>query len=94
MNSEFAYEETENSIKLYRGEDCVEVFCDYISIEARRLYHMFPEKPMEPLTHEQWRKFNRATNIASKDFRKIIPRLEITATTQDYIEDLSIVSVI
>ena len=61
MKSKFAYGKVENPIKLYRENDCVEVFCDYISNEARRLYHMFAEKPMKPLTREQWRKFNRAT---------------------------------
>ena len=47
--SKFAYGKVENPLKLYRGEDCVEVFCNYISNEAKRLYHMFPEKPMKPL---------------------------------------------
>ena len=48
--SKFAYGEVENPLKLYRGEDCVEKFCDYIENEVKRLYHMFPEKPMKPLT--------------------------------------------
>ena len=34
----------------YRGKDCIETFCNYIKGEARRLYHMFPELPMDPLT--------------------------------------------
>ena len=59
--NKFAYGKVENPLKLYRGEDCVEVLCDYISKEVRRLYHMFPEKPMKPLTHEQWRDHNRTT---------------------------------
>ena len=42
VNSKFAYGKVENPLKLYRGEDCVEVFWNYISNEARRLYHMFP----------------------------------------------------
>ena len=46
VNNKFAYGEAGNPMKLYRGEDCVKVFCDYISNEARRLYHMFPEKPI------------------------------------------------
>ena len=45
--SKFAFGKVENPLKLYRGEDCVEVFCNYTSNQARRLYHMFPEKPME-----------------------------------------------
>ena len=60
MNSVFFYGEVENPLKLYRGEDYVEVFCNYIENEAKRLYHMFPEKPMKPLTSKQWKKFNRA----------------------------------
>ena len=46
VNSKFAYGEVGNPMKLYRGEGCVKVFCDYISNEARRLYHMFSEKPI------------------------------------------------
>ena len=57
--SKFSYGEVENPLKLYRGEDCVEEFCDYVKNEANRLYHMFPEKPMNHLTHEEWRKFNQ-----------------------------------
>ena len=71
MDSEFAYGEVDNPLKLYRGEDCEEVFCDHISNEARRLYHMFPKKPMKLLTLEQWRKFNRVTtcHICLKGFK-------------------------
>ena len=55
--SEFAYGKVENPLKLYRWKDCVEVFCDYVENEAKRLYHMFPEKPMKSLTSEEWREF-------------------------------------
>ena len=50
--SKFAYGRVEKPLKLYRGEDCVEVFCDYISNEAKRPYHMFLEKVMKRLIHE------------------------------------------
>ena len=33
--SKFAYGKVENPLKLYRGEDCVEVFCDYIETKPR-----------------------------------------------------------
>ena len=46
----FAYGEVEDPMRLYRGKDCIEVFCDHISEEAKKLCHMFPEKLMEPLT--------------------------------------------
>ena len=48
--SKFAYGKVENPLKLYRWKDCIEKFCDYIKEEALRLYHMLPEKPMDPLT--------------------------------------------
>ena len=61
VTSKFAYGKLENPLKLYRGEDCAELFCDYIVNEAKRLYQMFPVKLMKPLTREQRRKFNEAT---------------------------------
>ena len=51
--SKFACGEVKDPLKLYRGKNCLEKFCDYIRQEARRLYHMFPEKPMDPLTPKQ-----------------------------------------
>ena len=77
VNSKFAYGEVENPWKLYRGEDCVEVFCDYVVNEAKRLYHMFPEKPMEPLTREQWKDCNQATSchIGFKEFEELSPKV-------------------
>ena len=59
--SKFAYGKVENPLKLYRGKDCVEKFCGHIKEEARRLYHMFPEKPMEPLTNKQWARYKRVS---------------------------------
>ena len=58
--SKFAYGEVKDPLKLYRGKDCLEKFCDYIRQEAHRLYHMFPEKPMDPLTKKQWKKYKKA----------------------------------
>ena len=54
------YGEVENPLKLYRGKDCVEKFCNHIKEEAKRLYHMFPEKPMDPLTNRQWKRYKKA----------------------------------
>ena len=56
--SKFAYGEVKDPLTIYRGKDCIESeikFCDYIKEEAHRLYHMFPEKPMDPLTKKQWK---------------------------------------
>ena len=96
VNCVFAYEEVENPLEIYRGEDCAEVFCDYVENEAKRLHHMFPKKPVKPLTSEQWREFNRASNchICFKGFKDDNPRLEITATTMDCFEGPPIGTVI
>ena len=77
MNSTFTYGKVENPLKLYRGEDCVKVYCDCIENEAKRLYHMFPEKPMNHLTHEEWREFNRARkcHICFKGFEQDNPKV-------------------
>ena len=44
--SKFAYGDVDNPLRIYRGKDCIETFCNYIKGEACRLYHMFPELPM------------------------------------------------
>ena len=53
VTSEFAYGEVDNTIKMYRGKDCIEEFCKHIVFEAKRLHRSFPEKPMETLTSKQ-----------------------------------------
>ena len=58
--SKFAYGDVDNPLRLYGGKDCIETFCIYIKGEARRLYHMFPELPMGPLTKKQWKKYMKA----------------------------------
>ena len=58
--SKFAYGDAKDPLTIYRGEDCVKRFCDHIMNEARRLYHMFPEKPMDPLTNRQWKSYKKA----------------------------------
>ena len=68
--SKFAYGEVKDPLKIYRGKDCVEKFCDYIKREAHRLYHMFPELPMVPLIIRQWKKYKKSTicHICYKPF--------------------------
>ena len=68
--SKFAYGDVDNLLRLYRGKDCIETFCNYIKEEVHRLYHMFPEKPMDPLTEKQWKKYKRSTkcHICYKPF--------------------------
>ena len=68
--SKFAYGEVQNPLKLYRSKDCIGKFCDYIRQEAHRLYQMFPETPMDPLTQDQWTRHKEATkcHICCKPF--------------------------
>ena len=54
--SKFAYGDVDNPLRTYRGKNCIETCWNYIKGEARRLYHMFPELPMGPLTKKQWNK--------------------------------------
>ena len=65
-----SYGKVKDPLKLYRGNDCLEKFCDYVRQEAHRLYHMFPEKPIDPLTKKQWEKYKRASrcHICYKPF--------------------------
>ena len=68
--SKFVYGEVKDPLKIYRGKDCVEKFCNYIKQEAYRLYHMFPELPMIPLSIKQWKKYKKSTryHICYKPF--------------------------
>ena len=75
--STFAYGKVENPKRVYRGRDCIERFCIHIKEEARRLYHMFPEKPMDPLTRRQQRTYERARkcHICKKTFYEANPKV-------------------
>ena len=78
IHSEFAYGKIENPLKLYRGKDCIKKFCDYVIGEARRLYHAFPEKPMDPLTKAQLKKYEEASRcyICFKSFNGENPKVK------------------
>ena len=75
--SKFAYGNVQNPLKLYREKDCVEKFCDHIKREAHRLYHMFPEKPMDSLTPKQWKRYEKASrcHICFKPFNSKDPKV-------------------
>ena len=71
----FACGDIDDPLKLYRGEDCVEKFCEYIRQEAHRL--LFPEKPMGPLTNRQWKRYKKARecHICYKPFNFKDPKV-------------------
>ena len=75
--SKFAYGDIDNPLRTYRGKDCIKSFCNYIKGEARRLYHMFPELPMDPLTKRQWKKYKQSTkcHICYKPFTLKDPKV-------------------
>ena len=67
----------DNLLRLYRGKDCIETFCNYIKGEAHKLYHMFPELPMGPLAKKQRNKYKKATkcHICYKPFTLRNPKV-------------------
>ena len=75
--SKFAYGHVDNPLRIYRGKDCIETFCNYIKGEVHRLYHMFPELPMDHLTEKQWKKYKRSTkcHICYKPFTPRDPKV-------------------
>ena len=75
--SKFANGDVNNLPRLYRGKDCIETFCSYIKGEAHRLYHIFPELPMDLLTKKQWKKYKKATkcHICYKPFTLRDPKV-------------------
>ena len=75
--SKFAYRDVDNPLTICRGKDCIEMFCNYIKGEARRLYHMFSELPMGPITEKQWKKYKKATkcHICYKSFTLRDPKV-------------------
>ena len=44
VTSEFAYGEVDNTIKMYRGKDCVEEFCKHIVFEAKKVTQIIPRE--------------------------------------------------
>ena len=78
IHSKFAYNgKVENPLKLYRGKDCIKKFCDHVTGEAQHLYHAFPEKPMDPLTKKQLKKYEEASRcyICFKSFNGENPKV-------------------
>ncbi|MCE2507636.1 MAG: hypothetical protein J4F36_14445, partial [Nitrosopumilaceae archaeon] len=59
-----------NPLYVYRGKDCVEKFIAYIQEEVKRLYAMFPQKAMIPLTEEEQQQYKRTSrcHICLKPF--------------------------
>ena len=50
VHSTFAYGYVPHPLKMYRGKDCVEEFVEYLKVEVKRQYLIFPQQPMIELT--------------------------------------------
>ncbi|XP_057296198.1 uncharacterized protein LOC130625149 [Hydractinia symbiolongicarpus] len=68
--STFAYGEVPDPLTVYREEDCVPRFVNHLEDEVKRLYPLFPQKPMLPLTDEQKNAYDAAEtcHICMKSF--------------------------
>ena len=62
--SKFAYGDVTDPLKVYRGKDCVEWFVEHIEKEVQRLYNMFPQKAMTPLTEEEQRSYKECKGMS------------------------------
>ena len=68
--SKFAYGEIPDPLKACRGKDCVERFIEHIEAETKRLYEMYPQQEMIPLTDVLKREHDEAEkcHICMKTF--------------------------
>ena len=68
--AKFAHGDIQDPLRVYRGQDCVETFIEHIENEVKRLYAIFPEQPMIPLTYilQQEHKEASVCHICLKEF--------------------------
>ena len=61
VRSKFAYGEVKNSETSYRGSDCIKILCEHFISEIHRLYKLFPEKPIDPLSVKKQIEYMKST---------------------------------
>ena len=95
VHSTFAYGYVPHPLKMYRNKDCVEEFVEYLKVEVKRLYLIFPQHPMIELTDGLKREHKEAKicYICLKEFndpknRKIM----VIVTIQVYTEAQPIIT--
>ena len=71
------YGKVQNPLTLYHGKDCVKKFCDHVIGEAHRLYHAFPERPMNSLTSNQNERYKKSKrcHICFRPFTEKNPKV-------------------
>ena len=75
--SKFTYGDVKNPLTIYRGKDCMSKFCELVKKEAKRLYNMFPEKLMKPLTSAEKKEYakSKTCHICLKPFKSDNPKV-------------------
>ena len=73
----FAYGEVADPEVSYRGKDCIKALYEHLTKDASRLYHMFPEKPMDPLSVKEQIAYMKSTrcHICFKKFNSKNPKV-------------------
>ena len=73
VHSTFTYGDVPDPLKMYRGEECVEKFVEYIEEGVKRFYETFPQKPMTKLTDVLKREHEAAEkcHICLKEFNDL-----------------------
>ena len=66
VHSTFAHGHVPNTLKMYRGRDCVEKFVEYIQEGVKWMYAIFSEKPMIELTDALKREHKAADGFISR----------------------------
>ena len=70
VHSTFAHGDVADTLKIYRGKDCMEKFVEYIEEEVKRLYDTFLQQPMISLSDVLKREHEAAEkcHICLKEF--------------------------
>ena len=73
VHSTFAYGYVHHPLKMCRGKDCVEEFVEYLKVEVKRQYLIFPQQPMIELTDALKREHKQTKNchICLKEFNDL-----------------------
>ena len=72
VHNTFAYGDVPDPFKMYRDQDCVEMFAEYIGEEVKQLYETFSRQPMTKLTDVLKREHEAAekSRICLKEFNE------------------------
>ena len=77
VRSKFAYGEVKNPETSYRGSNCIKTLYKHFISETHRLYNLFPEKPMDPLSVKEQIEYMKSTvcHICFKNVKQDNPKV-------------------